>query len=159
MSRIKSLLLAMLGTLVIPASVAMALGFMLSESKEELGLEYEVSVYDHDTGRVTVEFTLEDEGRLKPISSVEFDIPSTEKHDNGGFKSDLTMSMVLREKGENQVGRVHIRKDWAERAEIRIITGHLDGKQQLATWYYHSIPLKELIADAKPFEKVFATKR
>lgn len=154
MSRTSQVLLAIVGTLVIPASFAMALGFLLGESKEELNLEYDVSVYDHDTGRVTVEFTLQDEGRLKPITSVDFHIPSTEKHDNGGSMSDLTMSMALRPNGENQVGRIHIRKDWAERAEIQIKTRHLDGKEQLATWYYHSIPLKELVTRAKPFKKV-----
>ncbi|PQO46981.1 hypothetical protein [Blastopirellula marina] len=154
MLRTSLVLLAIVGTLVIPASFAMALGFLLGESKEELNLEYDVSVYDHDTGRVTVEFTLQDEGRLKPITSVDFHIPSTEKNDNGGSMSDLTMSMALRKEGANQVARVHIRKDWAERAEIQIKTRHLDRKQELATWYYHSIPLKELVARARLHEKV-----
>ena len=132
----------------------MALGFRLGESKEELDLKYDVSVYDHDTGRVTVKFMLKDEGRLKPITSVDLHIPSNEKHDGGGFKSDLTISMALRKHGGSQVGRIHIRKDWAERAEIQIKTDQLNGKQEPLTWYYHAVPLKELIARAKPHETV-----
>ena len=154
MSRTARILLGIVAAIAIPASCALALGFRLGESKEELDLEYDVSVYDHDTGRVTVEFTLKDEGRLKPITSVDLHIPSNEKHDGGGFKSDLTLSLALRKDETNQVGRIHIRKDWAERAEIQIKTGQLDGKQELLTWYYHAVPLKELVARAKPHETV-----
>ena len=152
MSRSLKLMMAVIVVIAIPSSFALAMGFQLGESKEELKLEYDLSVYDHDTGRVTIRFSLIDEGRLKPINSVDLSIPSKEKHDGGGFKSDLTMSMALRQDGDKQVGRVHIRKDWAERAEIQIKTGHFDGKQEPLTWYYHSIPLKELVARAKPHE-------
>lgn len=152
MLRSLKLLVTVIAVIAIPASIAWALGLQLGESKEELKLEYDVSVYDHDTGRVTIRFSLIDAGRLTPITAVDFSIPSEEKHDGGGFKSDLTMSMDLRNDGAKQVGRVHIRKDWAERAEIRIKTGHLDGKHDARTWYFHSIPLKELIARAKPHE-------
>jgi len=152
MSRTLKLLLPVIAVIAIPTSFALAMGFQLGESKEELKLQYDLSVYDHDTGRVTIEFSLTDAGRLTPITSVDLSIPSDEKHDGGGFKSDLTMSMALRKDATKRVGRVHIRKDWAERAEIQIKTGHLDGKQEPLTWYYHSIPLKELVARAKPHE-------
>jgi len=154
MLRTARIVLGIMAVLVIPASFALALGFRLGESKDELELKYDISVYDHDTGRVTVTFTLEDEGRLKPITSIDLHIPSTEMHDSGGFKSDLTLSMATSKEGTKQVGRVHIRKDWAARAEIQIKTGHLNGKQELATWYYHAIPLKDLMARAKPHETV-----
>lgn len=154
MSRLPKLLLAVIVLAAIPASIALAIGFELGESKEELKLQYELSVYDHDTGRVTIKFSLIDAGRLKPIRSVDLSIPSNEKHAGGGTKSDLTMSMALQEDGAKQVARIHIRKDWAERAEIRIKTGHLDGKQQPMTSYYHSIPLKELVSRSKPHETI-----
>ncbi|MCM2369212.1 hypothetical protein [Aporhodopirellula aestuarii] len=154
MSRVARAILGIVAALAIPASFAMALGFQLGESREQLKLKYDISVYDHDTGRVTVKFTLEDEGRLKPITSIDFHIPSTEAHDGGGFKSDLTISMATSNEGTKQVGRIHIRKDWAEQAEIQIKTGHLDGKQEARTWYYHTIPLKDLIAPVKPHETV-----
>ena len=154
MSRTARIVLGIIAALAIPASCALALGFGLGESKEQLNLKYEVSVYDHDTGRVTVQFTLEDEGRLKPITSIDLHIPSDEMHEGGGFKSDLTISMATSKEGTKQVGRIHIRKDWAERAEIQIKTGHLDGKQEALTWYYHAIPLKDLVDRAKPHETV-----
>ena len=154
MSPTLKLLLATVVAIAIPASVALAMGFELRESKKELKLNYDVSIYDHDTGRVTIKFSLIDAGRLKPITSVDLSIPSKEKHDSGGFKSDLTMSMNLRNDGDKRVGSVHIRKDWAERAEIRIKTGHLDGKQEPLTWYYHSIPLNELVARAERHKTV-----
>ncbi|MCA9261352.1 MAG: hypothetical protein KDA61_19185 [Planctomycetales bacterium] len=152
MSRTTRLILAIAAAFAVPASISLALGFRLGESKEELKLEYEVSVYDHATGRITVEFTLIDTGRLKPINSVDLHISSGEKHDGGGFKSDLAMSMALRKEGTKQIGRVHLRKDWAERAEIQIKTGQLDGKPEPLTWYYYAVPLKDLVARAKPHE-------
>ena len=154
MSRTLKLLRSLIVAIVIPASLAVAMGFQLGASKDELKLKYDVSVYDHDTGRVTIKFELVDEGRLKPITSVDLSIPSEEKHKRGGFKSDLTMSMALTKDGDKQVARVHIRKDWAERAELHIKTGHLDGKLEPLTWYYHSIPLRKLVARAKPHESV-----
>lgn len=113
---------------------------------------YDVSVYDHDTGRVTINFTLLDTGRLTLITSVDLHVASNEEHDGGGFKFDITMSMALRKDGANQIGRVQIRKDWAERAEIHIKTAQIDGKQEPLTWHYHAIPLKELVARAKRHE-------
>lgn len=154
MSRTARIVLGIVVALAIPASCAFALGFRLGESKDQLKLKYNVSVYDHDTGRVTVRFTLEDEGRLKPITSIDLHIPSDEMHEGGGFKSDLTISMAVSKEGAKQVGRVHIRKDWASRAEIHIKTGQLDGKREKATWYYHAIPLKDLMTRAKPHKTV-----
>ena len=51
-------------------TLAWAEGLGLGETKQQLKLNYEVSVKDHGTGRVTVTFTLADEGRLKPINSI-----------------------------------------------------------------------------------------
>ena len=154
MSRKVRLLLVIVAVIAVPASCALAMGLRLGESKKELKLNYEVSVYDHDSGRVTIQFDLIDSGRLKPITSVDLSIPSKEKHKGGGFKSDLTMSIGLSQVGEKQVGRIHIRKDWAERAEIHIKTRNIDGKETPLTWYYHAVELKDLVARAKPFKKV-----
>ena len=154
MSTTSRTIVSVIAALVIPASFALAEGFQLGESKEKLQLEYDVSVYDHDTGRVTITFSLEDEGRLKPIESIDLSIASKEKHLSGGYKSDLTISMATRKEGNKQVARVHIRKDWAARAEIQLKTGHLDGKQEALTCHYHSVPLKELVARAKPHKKI-----
>ncbi|MCA9006861.1 MAG: hypothetical protein KDA70_16415, partial [Planctomycetaceae bacterium] len=49
---------------------ARAIEFGIGQSKEELGLKYELSVTDHGTGRVTVVLDITDEGKLKPINSI-----------------------------------------------------------------------------------------
>ena len=154
MSRPAQIIICIVAAIAIPTSCAVAIGFRLGQSKESLNLKYELSVYDHDTGRVTVTFSLEDAGRLKPVSSIDLHIPSEEMHDGGGRKSDLTMSMATRKEGTKQVARIHIRKDWAERAEIHIKTGHLDGKQQMMTWYFHAIPLKALVDRAEKHKTI-----
>ena len=154
MSTTTRTIVSLTAALVIPAGFALGIGLKLGGSKEKLQLKYDVSVYDHDTGRVTVTFSLEDEGRLKPIDSIDLSIPSEEKHASGGFKSDLTISMAARPEGNKRVARVHLRKDWAARAEIQLKTGHLDGKQEPRAWYFHSIPLKELVARAKPHKHI-----
>lgn len=154
MSRTPRTVVIAIGAVLIPANLALALGFQLGESKEQLKLKYDISVYDHDTGRVTITFSLEDDGRLAPISSIDLSIPSKERHTSGGYKSDLTMSMATRKEGSKRVARIHIRKDWAERAQIRLKTVNLDGKQEPMTWYYHAITLGELIARAKPHRNI-----
>ncbi len=128
-------------TLAMTTSPAWALGFELGESKEKLKLDYKVTVYDHGTGRVTITFTLADEGRLKPLNSIDFYIPSTDKHKSGGNMADLVLSLATREVDGKQVARIHVKKELIEKAEIQLKTSHLDGKQEPLTWYYHSIPI------------------
>jgi hypothetical protein len=83
---------------------------------------------------------------FRPITSVDLHTPSNEKHDGGGFKSDLNLLLVLRKDGTKQVWRIHIRKDWAERVEIQKISGQFDGRRELMVRYCHAVPLKELVA-------------
>lgn len=127
------------------ATNAHALGFELGESKEELKLDYQITVADHKTGRVTIVFTLKDEGRLKPLNSVDLSVPSKD----GSGKFHLVTSLKLRERDGSKVARVHIHKDWAKNARIDLKTSHLDGKLEPATWYYHSIRVGKLIAEDK----------
>lgn len=127
------------------ASSAWALGLQLGESKEELKLDYEVSVTDHGTGRVTVVLTIADEGRLKPLRSVDLMVPN----DDGNGFVDLSVSVATQEIDGNQVARIHLRKELAQRAQLRLNTSHLDGKQTPRTWYYHVIPVADYLPDAE----------
>jgi len=127
-------------------STTLPLGFELGQTKEELKLQYDVAATDHGTGRVTLVFTLKDDGRLKPIRSVDLYVPSDEKHEGGGRKSDLSLSLDLRKADDARVARVHITKELAARAELHVVTDHLDGKQEPLTWYYHSIKFKDFPA-------------
>lgn len=141
--RISSCLLITIAALASTTSNAWALGFELGESEEKLKLDYEVSVHDHGTGRVTIKFILTDEGRLKPLNSIDFYIPSTDKHKSGGHMADLVLSLATREVDGKQVTSIHVKKELIEKAEIQLKTSHFDGKQEPLTWYYHSIPIAE----------------
>jgi hypothetical protein len=101
-----------------------------------------VSVQDHGTGRVTVVFTLADEGRLKPLDEVELVIPAEEENEDGGRWMDLAVSVDMAEiEDGKRVGRVHLRQDLAERAEIRLNTHTMDGQMDPLTRLHHVIPI------------------
>jgi len=125
---------------VLAANVAWAMGFRLRETKEQLGLKYDVSVVDHGTGRVTVNLTIADQGRLKPLDSVDLVIPNKENKEGTGFV-DLSVALASKEVDGKRSVSVHLTREWAERAEIQLRTSSLDGKQLGLTWYYHAIPL------------------
>ncbi len=128
---------------------AFGIGFILGETKEELKLKYDVVVQDHGTGRVTAVFTLEDEGRLKPLDEVQLVIPGQEKNADGGHRMDLVVSIDMKDAGDGKrVGRVHIRKELAARAEIRLNTHTMDGKLDPETRLHHVIPLAKYMPAA-----------
>jgi hypothetical protein len=140
-----------IATIVLAASFAWALGHELGETKEQLRLKYDVSVYDHGTGRVTVTFTLEDEGRLKPLSSVDLHFPSKDQHAGGGHMSDLTVSLAMSKADDGkQTARIHLKKEFAEQAELQLKTWHLDGHHSPRTWYYHNIPIAKYMKAEGP---------
>jgi len=141
--------LIVFATIIVIATVAWSMGFQLGETKEQLKLKYDVSVTDHGTGRVTVTLTIADQGRLKPLDAVELTVPAKEKNEDGSFYSDLSVDLAMREEGGKQVVRAHLINELAERAEIRLRTHHLDGKQKVLTWYYHVIPLAEYIRNGE----------
>ena len=137
-------------TILLPAVAVLALvshqcwgiGFHLGHTKEELNLKYDLAVTEHDSGRVTIVFTLADEGRLKPLDEVELVIPNQEKNEDGGKWMDLVVSIDMLETNDGKsVGRVHLRKEWAGRAEIRLNTHTMDGKRDPLTRLHHGIPL------------------
>lgn len=131
------------------ANLAWAIGFQLGETKKQLKLKYDVSVKDHGTGRVTVVLTVADQGRLKPLNSVNLVVPGKDKNKDDGNYVDLSVALATREEGGKQVVRVHLLRELAERAEIQLRTGHLDGRQEPLTWYYHVIPLAEYLPNGE----------
>ncbi|MEX0725122.1 MAG: hypothetical protein WD065_02555 [Planctomycetaceae bacterium] len=135
------LAMIVVGSVVVAANVACALGLQLGESKEELKLEYDIDAADQGTGRVTVTLTIADEGRLKPLTDVYLVIPD----EGGSGYSDLSLSLAAPEVDGKRMVTVHLKRELAERAEFRLQTSHLDGKQEKATWYYHVIPIRDYI--------------
>jgi hypothetical protein len=136
-------------TLFLAADFASALGFQLGETKEQLKLNYDVSVVDHGTGRVTVTLTIADEGRLKPLDSVDLAIPGQDKNKDGSHWMDLVVSVDARKEDGKSTARVHINKELAKRAEIHLKTSNLDGKQLALTWYYHVIPISKYLKNGE----------
>lgn len=143
----------LLAAVFLPVSPAWALGHGLGETKEQLKLDYEVVATDHRTGRVTVNLTISDQGRLKPLRSVDLVIPGADKT---GYV-DLSVSLATTKVDGKLHARVHLLRELAERAEIQLRTGTLDGRQQPMTWYYYSIPIADYLKDEAPKQPVPGT--
>jgi hypothetical protein len=130
---------------------ALGIGFILGESKEELKLKYDLAATDHGTGRVTAVFTLEDEGRLKPLDEVQLVIPGEVKNADGSRRADLVTAIDMKDAGGGKrVGRVHILRPLAERGEIWLNTHTLDGQLDLDTRLHHIIPLAKYLPPPPP---------
>jgi hypothetical protein len=128
------------------ADRARGMGEILGQTKEELKLKYEVVVHDLTGGRVTVEFTLADEGRLKPLDGVELMVPAREKDASGGYSMDLMVPVEVKSgKDGKRVARVQLTRELAERAEIWLTTYWFDGKQLVMTRYHHVIPVAKYL--------------
>ena len=133
------------GAIVLAACFAWAEGFGLGETKEQLKLKYDVSLKDHGTGRVTVNLTIVDQGKLKPLDSVDLVIRSKD----GTNFVDLSLSLATREVDGKRLVRVHLKRELAERAEILLTTSRLDGKKEALTWYFHAIPIAEYLKNGE----------
>lgn len=144
-----SVMVLVVAALVCAAGRAGAIGFALGQTKEELQLNYDLTVQDHGTGRVTFVFVLADEGRLKPLDEVQLVIPAREKNSDGSYWMDLVVSIdMVKAEGGKRVGRVHILKGLAERAEIQLNTHTMDGKLDPMTRLHHVIPLGKYLKNA-----------
>ncbi len=139
--RLPAVLLAVL-ICYFAAERAWGIGFYLHETKDELKLKYHVTVQDHKTGRVTVVFTLADEGRLKPLDEVQLVIPAQEKNEDGSNWMDLVVSIdMVKSDGGKRVGRVHLLHELAERASIQLNTHTMDGNMDGLTRLHHLIAI------------------
>ena len=139
--------LALLAVLL-STSIALGLGVEIGQSKDELGLKYELAATVHDSTRVTVQLTITDQGKLKPLDSVSLDIPSSDK--SGYF--DLAVAMATTNIDGNLVATAHLSRELADRAEIRLKTHSSPdgGPRSDRSWYYFSIPVKDAIRAAQP---------
>jgi hypothetical protein len=121
---------------------------LLGPSKDEWGLKYDVQVNDAGGDTVTVVFTLADEGRLKPVYSIELIAMSTETDNQGGHGYDVKAPIVLKTTEDGRrVGQVQIRKEFLDRAQIRILTDRVDGKPQQWLANYE-MPINKFLAKA-----------
>ncbi|MBI1310482.1 hypothetical protein GC176_04175 [bacterium] len=147
--KLKRSLLAMI-VLAAAAKCVWALGFRLSQSKEQLELKYNVDCTDHDSGRVSINLTITEQGRIKPVHAVQLAIPS----DDGTGYFDLSVSLATETVDGKLRARAHLTRELAERATIRLVTrtNPESGGKAERTWYYHVIPIADYIRkrDQKP---------
>jgi len=142
------------GMLVVAAVVLMsgrcwAIYYGLGPSKDEWGLKYDVAVTDAGSGTLTVVFTLADEGRLKPIYSIELVAFSKQTDSQGGRSYDVKAPIELKPTEDGQrTGQVQIPKKFAAGAKIRILTQMVDGKRQPSGGAHYDIPIAKYLSKA-----------
>ena len=138
------------GVLVVAAIVMMsgrswAIFNGLGPSKDEWKLKYDVEVNAADGDTLTVVFTLADAGRLKPIYSITLVAFSRQTDSQGGRAYDVKAPIELKTTKDGKLaGQVQIRKRFADRAMIRILTQTVDGQRQPYAAYY-DIPLRRFL--------------
>jgi hypothetical protein len=121
---------------------------VLGPSKDEWGVKYDVEVNDAGGDTATVVFTLADEGRLKPFYSIELIAMSKETDSQGGHAYDVKAPIVLKTtKDGKRAGQVQIRKEFVDRARIRILTDRFDGQPQRWLACYE-IPINKFLDKA-----------
>lgn len=142
-----------MGVLVVAAIVLMsdhswAIRYGLGPSKDEWGLKYDVAVSDADGDKLTVVFTLTDEGRLKPFYSLDL-VAFSKPHGQGGRSYDFIEPIKLKATDDGKrVGQGQIPKKFLDRAQIRIITLTVDGKRQPSGGAFYDIPIAKYLNKA-----------
>jgi hypothetical protein len=122
---------------------------LLGPSKDEWGLKYEVQVNDAGSGMLTVVFTLADEGRLKPLALIELIALSKETDSQGGHTYDVKAPIVLKPIHDGRrAGQAQMRKEFADRAQIRILSNRVDGQPQHSGWACFEIPINNFLNKA-----------
>jgi hypothetical protein len=124
----------------------------LGPSKDEWGLKYDVEVSDAGGDMLTVVFTLADEGRLKPIHSIDLIALSKQTDSQGGRSYDVKEHVEFKTTPDGKrAGQVKIHKQFADRATFRILTQTVDGKKHTSGASHYSVPLKKYL-DKAPAE-------
>ena len=127
-----------------------AVFFPLGPSKDEWGLKYNVELTAANAGMVNVAFTLTDEGRLKPVHSYTVVAFSRQTDSQGGRSYDVKSKIELKETPDGRsAGQVQIRKEFVDRAMIRVLTLSVDGRRQTAGAAYYDIPLRQFLNKAR----------
>lgn len=121
----------------------------LGPSKDEWGLKYDLTVRDADADKVTVVFRLADEGRLKPFYSLDVIAWGKPSSPRAGRTYDLNVPIKLKPTPDgSRAGEVQIRKEFVDRALIRIITLTVDGKRKPSGGAFYDIPIAKFLNKA-----------
>jgi hypothetical protein len=130
--------------MVLMSSTCWAIFYALPESKDEYGLKYDVVVTEADSNTLNIAFTLEDEGRLKPIYKIDLIAFSKQVDSQGGRSYDVLVPLKFKPTSEgNRVAQAQIKKEFVDRAHFRVLTQMVDGKRQPSGGSYVNIFLKK----------------
>jgi hypothetical protein len=125
-----------------------AVYYELGPSKDDWGLKYDGNVTLTKEGKVNIQFTLADQGRLKPIHSVHVFALSRPSRD-GSRTYLLKQHMPLTPSADGkQSGEVQIEKSLADLAVVRIFSYTVDGQPQRLGVRYYDLPLRKFIKKA-----------
>ncbi|HEY3968116.1 MAG TPA: hypothetical protein VGM05_26370 [Planctomycetaceae bacterium] len=131
-------------------SLSWAHWYALGPSKDQWGLKYVGQVDAAKGDKLIVRFTIADQGRLKSIHSV-FVMAFSNPNRTGTNLVKEPIKMKPSEDGK-LTGEVEVRKEYADRAVIRIFTMTVDGQSQMAGPMagarYYDIPLKKFVEKA-----------
>ena len=115
--------------------------FEIGGTKEQHQLKYDVLIGEHKNGNLSIDFTLLDEGRLKPLTSVVLVIRS----DDGNGFSDLNLPLAMRTVKGKQNSHFQMKRKLAERAMIMLLTKTVDGKEEVRGGAGHAIEIADYI--------------
>jgi hypothetical protein len=140
--------LVAIAAVVVMAGQSWAVYYELPPSKDEYGLKYHVDLNANDD-KMSVVFTLADEGRLKSIYSATV-IALSKPDSSGGRTHELSAAIELKTTSDGKrAGQVQIGKEFVDRAYIRVLTLNLDGlRRPNNAAVYYVIPLKKFLNKA-----------
>jgi hypothetical protein len=141
----KLITLIVLLAAVLTAGVAFALRQPLTESKAQLKLAYDVAITDCGNGRMMINLTITDEGRLAPLDAIELAVNSNDKTG----QPEVWLKMGVRKENGKQTASVELMRDLAQRAELYLLTGHVDGKQMTEECEYSIRVADYLVGEKK----------
>lgn len=140
-SRVATATLAVAAVLLV-AQTSWAIRQGLNPNPAEWKLVYDVAVEEVDSDNLLVEFTVADEGRLKPFYSIDMVSMSKQTDPQGGRAYDMNEPIKLEPTADGKrVGKVQVPKRFADRAKIRIISLHVDGRRQPSGGVFFDIPV------------------
>jgi hypothetical protein len=137
---------AAIGLLTSPAS---AVFYPLPASKDDWGMKYDVKLSAAGAQHVNVVFTLADEGRLKTIHS--FTLVAMRQVSPGTYAYDAKLPIALKTTADGkQVGQIQVRREFLDKAMIRVLTFSVDGKRQTSGAALYNLPLNKFMNQLAP---------
>lgn len=129
------------------AGTSWAIFDQLEPSADDYKLKFEVQVTPAAGNKLTVDFTLIDDGRMKPLHSVT--VVAFSNPNSSGSRSYLVKEVIALAPTSdgNRAGKVQIPSEFAERASIRFLAKRVDGRPRTggASAAYYDVPLKKFM--------------